>query len=159
MRLKIESELRRLLVAVALGTVILEIAFFFAQFTTKIAAGVITTLVVGAVIVAGVRKELSGCLAAIYRRAITPSKSEMALMAATLAIVAWEGLAATAPLVGSDALQYHFTVPLEILRNGFKPDFFLTNGFLVGQSHLLILAGLSLGSEKLALALVCSVAF
>jgi hypothetical protein len=76
------------------------------------------------------------------------------LITAKLVIVAWEGLAATAPLVGSDALQYHFTVPLEILRNGFKPDFFLTNGFLVGQSHLLVLAALALGIEKLALALV-----
>ena len=75
-------------------------------------------------------------------------------MAATLAVVAWEGFAATAPLVGSDALHYHFTVPLEILRNGFKPNFFLIHAFLLGQSHSLVLAGLSLGSEKLALALV-----
>jgi hypothetical protein len=72
-RLKIESELRRLLVAVALGIVILEVAFFFAQLTGKIEAGIIATLVVGALIAVGMRKELSTRLAAIYRRAITPS--------------------------------------------------------------------------------------
>jgi hypothetical protein len=83
-RLKIESELRRLLVAVALGIVILEVAFFFAQLTGKIEAGVIATLVVGAGFVASVRKELNGCLAAISRRILAGSKSEMALMAATL---------------------------------------------------------------------------
>jgi hypothetical protein len=151
-RLKIESELRRILVAVALGIVILEVAFFFAQLTGKIEAGVIATLLLGAGFVASVRKELNGCLAVISRRILAGSKSETVLMAATLVIVAWEGLAATAPLVGSDALHYHFTVPLEILRNGFKPDFFLTHAFLVGQTHSLVLASLALGSEKLALA-------
>jgi hypothetical protein len=99
--------MRRVLVAVALGIVILELAFFFAQLTGKIEAGVIATLVVGAGFVAGVRTELSGCLAAISRQILAASKSEMVLMVAALAIVAWEGLAATAPLVGSDAL--HFT--------------------------------------------------
>jgi hypothetical protein len=79
------------------------------------------------------------------------SRFEKALIALTALILVIEGLAAMAPLTGSDALHYHFTAPLLELRSGFHPNFFLSHSFLCGQSHLLILAGLALGSEKLAM--------
>jgi hypothetical protein len=62
-----------------------------------------------------------------------------------------EAFAAMAPLTGSDALHYHFAAPAQILKNGFHPNWFLQHSFLTGLSHELILAGLSLGSEKLAM--------
>jgi 4-amino-4-deoxy-L-arabinose transferase-like glycosyltransferase len=59
--------------------------------------------------------------------------------------------ASLAPLTGSDALHYHFTTEQLILEQGFHPIFFLTHSFLCGQGHLLILLGLALGSESLAM--------
>jgi hypothetical protein len=47
-----------------------------------------------------------------------------------------------------------FTTPLLTLRDGFHPNFFLTHSFFTGQSHLLILTGLALGSEKISLGLI-----
>ena len=59
--------------------------------------------------------------------------------------------ASLAPLTGSDALHYHFATEQLVLEQGFHPIFFLTHSFLCGQSHLLILLGLALGSESLAM--------
>jgi hypothetical protein len=69
-----------------------------------------------------------------------------------IAIVACvEFLVAMAPVTGSDALHYHFTVQRHILEQGFHPIFSNSHSFLCGQHHLLILFGLSLGSEHLAM--------
>ena len=65
-----------------------------------------------------------------------------------------EFLASLAPLTGSDALHYHFTTEQLILGQGFHPIFFLTHSFLCGQSHLLILLGLGLSSEALAMSFI-----
>ena len=62
-----------------------------------------------------------------------------------------QGFAAMAPLSGSDALHYHFAVPLLILNEGFHPNWFLSHSFFTGLSHQLILAALAAGSERLAL--------
>jgi hypothetical protein len=59
-----------------------------------------------------------------------------------------------APLTGSDALHYHFTVPSLWLQHGFHPLFDLTLSFAVGQSHMLILLGLALGSDHISLGLI-----
>jgi hypothetical protein len=48
-------------------------------------------------------------------------------------------------------MHYHFAVPHLVLSQGWHPIFFLTHSFLTGQGHLLILVGLGLGSERLAL--------
>lgn len=58
------------------------------------------------------------------------------------------------PVTGSDALHYHFTTPQLVLSSGFHPDFFLSHSFFKGQTHLLILAGLALGSSQLAMGLL-----
>src|SRR5262249_14915176 len=76
------------------------------------------------------------------------------ILLAFVIVATIQGLAATAPLTGSDALFYHFTVPLNILHRGFQPDFFLPHMFLTGQGHVLIFAALALGSEKVALAVI-----
>ena len=61
---------------------------------------------------------------------------------------------AMAPLTGSDALHYHFTVPSLWLQHGFHPLFDLTLSFAVGQAHMLILLGLGLGSDHISLGLI-----
>ena len=61
---------------------------------------------------------------------------------------------AMAPLTGSDALQYHFTVPSLLLHNGFGPLYGIITSFGVGQAHMLILLGLALGSDHIALGLI-----
>jgi hypothetical protein len=65
-----------------------------------------------------------------------------------------EFLASQAPLTGSDALHYHFTAQKQILEFGFHPFFSDSNSFLCGQHHVLILFGLALGSERLALGFI-----
>lgn len=72
------------------------------------------------------------------------------LTAAIGGVLFLEGFASMAPLTGSDALHYHFTVPSLILKEGFRPNWFLPHSFFIGLGHQLILAALALGSEKLA---------
>lgn len=154
LRVNVQKQLDRMVIAAAVGVVLLEVAFFVAQTTRHIEAGVVATLIAGAGLVVATRSQLRSFAYEFVQAISAAPRFEIVLMVAAAAVALWEGFAATAPLTGSDALHYHFTTPLEILRHGFKPDFFLTNGFLIGQGHMLILAGLSLGSEKLALALI-----
>jgi hypothetical protein len=65
-----------------------------------------------------------------------------------------EFFASQAPLTGSDALHYHFTAQKQVLELGFHPLFSNSHSFLCGQHHLLILFGLALGSEHLALGFI-----
>lgn len=76
---------------------------------------------------------------------------------AGLAIVAFlgvEGLLAMAPLTGSDAMHYHFTVPLLEAGHRLLPIFWLTHSFFLGQGHLLISLGLALGSDRISMGLL-----
>ena len=61
---------------------------------------------------------------------------------------------AMAPLTGSDAMHYHFTAPMLQLEEGFKSSLWLSNIFLTGQSHQLILLGLAMGSDRISLGLI-----
>ena len=66
-----------------------------------------------------------------------------------------EALVAMSPLTGSDAMHYHFTVPLLELGRPLFPIFSLTNSFLTGQAHLLISFGLALGDDRVSLGFIC----
>ena len=153
LHLAINRASERLLLSAALGVIALEIGFFLAQALPP--ARIACAVVVALTATFGARQfaEVYRIAATIFRD-VWKSSSERALLLLTLVIVLWQGIAATAPLTGSDALNYHFTAPLTVLRKGFHPDFSLTHGFLTGQGHTLIFAGLSLGSERLALALL-----
>jgi hypothetical protein len=65
-----------------------------------------------------------------------------------------EALLSTAPLTGSDAMNYHFTAPLLQLGRAEQPIFWLTNAFFIGLGHELIGLGLVLGGDRLALLLI-----
>lgn len=69
------------------------------------------------------------------------------------------GLTALAPLTGSDAMQYHFTFPKLFLRwHAILPIDWDVNSFFLGTPQMLILLGLALGSDRIALALNAGVA-
>lgn len=76
------------------------------------------------------------------------------LVLAIVGILALDGLMVMAPLTGSDALHYHFTVPSLWLHNGFEPLYGIITSFGVGQAHMLIALGLALGSDHVALGLI-----
>jgi hypothetical protein len=68
--------------------------------------------------------------------------------------LAFEALLAMAPLTGSDAMHYHFTVPLLEQGRPLAPLFTLTHSFFTGQAHLLISLGLALGTDRISLGLM-----
>ncbi len=132
----------------------MEILFFLAQLSGHIRAGVLTvmalTVLIGVGAIVPVLRRFSG----VIGRAASGSKLEKTLIALTVLVMGVEGFAAMAPLTGSDALHYHFTAPLLVLESGFHPNFFLSHSFFSGQSHLLIFAGLALGSSQFAMGLL-----
>ena len=65
-----------------------------------------------------------------------------------------EVLLSTAPLTGSDAMNYHFTAPLLQIGRPEHPIFWLTTAFFIGLGHELIGLGLVLGGDRLALLLI-----
>jgi hypothetical protein len=152
--LELDSSAEHLLLSAALGFICFEVFLFFVQVFGRIRSGVLAVLASAALLGGGdfllVEKRALG----ILKRAVRVPRSEVILSGLVAGIVLLQGLAATAPLAGSDALHYHFTAPLLTLREGFHPDFFLSHSFFCGQSHLLILAGLALGSSSIATGLL-----
>jgi len=91
------------------------------------------------------RKELRGML----------SSTTCELLAVCIGFfLALEAFVSTAPLSGSDAMHYHFTVPLLQLGNPEHPLFWLTHSFLTGLAHEFIAMGLALGSGRISLLLI-----
>jgi hypothetical protein len=149
--LEFTSDSEHLLCSVALGVICIEVLFFLVQLSSHIRLGVVTILALTLML------GLSDLVAVVRRisrssyQVLCGSKLERILVLLAAFVLLLEGFAAMAPLAGSDALHYHFTAPLLTLRSGFHPNFFLSHSFLTGQSHLLILAGLALGSSQLAM--------
>jgi hypothetical protein len=77
-----------------------------------------------------------------------------AVVLAILAVLVLDGLMAMAPLTGSDALHYHFTVPMRWMHDGIAPLYDIITSFGVGQAHMLIALGLALGSDHIALGII-----
>jgi hypothetical protein len=152
--LQLVSPAEHLLLGAALGVICTEICLFFSQLSPEIRAGVVVAVVMVFFVAASEFAAVSRRLSTVLRPVLKGSKLEITLAALTGIVLLVEGFAATAPLTGSDALHYHFTTPLLILRSGFHPDFFLSHSFFTGQSHLLILLGLAFGSSKFAMGLL-----
>lgn len=152
--LKVDNDLERLLYSAAFGVISYEAALALLEFTLRprVAVGILLALI--ALFGALEFSQVWSVMTRIGRRVVAGSPVEHLLSAVLFAVLAFEAMAAMAPLAGSDALHYHFTAPLLVARNGFAPNFWLVHTFLTGQGHLLILTGLALGSEKLALALL-----
>jgi hypothetical protein len=76
------------------------------------------------------------------------------LVLAIAGVLIIEALIAMAPVTGSDALHYHFTIPAMWLRNGFAPIYGIISSFGVGQAHMLIALGLGFGSDHFSMGLI-----
>jgi hypothetical protein len=153
-RLEFSSDAEHLLCSAALGVICLQVLLFGAQGLGHIRAGVLIVLILA--VLFGL-PDLLTTLARVYGlvwRMKRGSRMEKVTVATSGLVLLVEGLAAMAPLTGSDALHYHFTTASLTLRYGFHPNFFLSHSFFSGQSHLLILTGLALGSEGLSMGLL-----
>ncbi len=149
-----ESALEQLSYCAAAGVIAYETAVAILEFAVRpvlaVSFALAALLLAGALGFPGVSKILAG----LVRRICSGSRREHLLAATTSLVALFAGMAAMAPLTGSDALRYHFASQLLVLRDGFVPNFSLVNSFFTGQGHLLILTGLVLRSEKLSLALI-----
>jgi hypothetical protein len=152
--LKFSSDAEHLLCSAALGVICLEMLFFLAQILGHIRVGVISVIVAALLFGVTDLPRILTRASHIAHATLGESRLEKFLIALTGLVLFVEGFAAMAPLTGSDALHYHFTAPLLVLQSGFHPNFFLSHGFFCGQSHLLILAALALGSDQLAMGLL-----
>lgn len=151
---ELESHGEHFLVATAVGLVTTEILLFLAQFTQHIKQGCWTIAASLFILLILEWKQAWNSSKHVLHQ-MFPASRLGRLLFALISIVVFLGfLSSLAPLTGSDALHYHFTVQKEILEQGFHPIFSNSHSFLCGQHHLLILFGLALGSEKLALGLI-----
>jgi hypothetical protein len=150
-RISFSSDAEQVLCSIAVAVILFEALLFFAQILGHIPLSVVTIFAL--MVFLGARDVYSviRAISRIGARVHAGSQLELLLAGLTAVVLSLEAFATMAPLTGSDALHYHFTVPLIVLRSGFHPNFFLSHSFFTGQGHLLILAGLALGSEKLAL--------
>ncbi|MGA9389183.1 MAG: hypothetical protein WBV69_01935 [Candidatus Sulfotelmatobacter sp.] len=148
----IGSEL--ILCSIALGVITLQVGLFIAEVLQAVRIGVFACLIAAVIFGARDLPVIFQMVRSAAHSIFSGPRTEKLLAAMTGLVLAFEGLAAMAPLTGSDAMRCHFTVPLLILRTGFHPNFFLAHSFFCGQAHLLILAGLAVGSEKLAMGLL-----
>ena len=132
-----------LLCSAALGVICTEVCLFLSLLSGNVRIGVVVVIVVIFLLAFSEFKAVSLKLTQVVSSILNGSRLDKTLASLTGLILLVEGLAAMAPLTGSDALHYHFTTPLLILKLGFHPDFFLSHSFFCGQSHLLILLGLA----------------
>lgn len=154
LRLEMERDADHLLCVVAVGLVASEVLLFLVEITQHIRIGcfVIVTLLSGLLILEWKRmwKRFKRVLDEMAPR----SSLGRMLLALVLGVGLVEFLLALAPLTGSDALVYHFAVQKQILGQGFHAILSNSHSFLCGQHHLLILFGLALGSEQLAMGFI-----
>jgi uncharacterized protein DUF1420 len=153
-RLDLKNDTEQVLCSTAVGFIAFEVLLALAEFAVPLRLSVVAIFAAVAVLSVTEWRTLLQVSSGILQHIARGTRVEPLLVAFVGIVLLLEGLAAMAPMTGSDALHYHFTSPLHILRNGFYPDFFLTTSFLTGQGHLLILTGLALGSEKLAMGLL-----
>ncbi len=147
------NSIENLLLGAALGVITFEVILSLVAYTGKWRPGILAALALLAIAAIPEARSVSQDFRAALHLA-NRSRIELALAAAVFVVLLLQALAAMAPLTGSDALHYHFPAARFNLTEGFHPNFFLVLSFLSGQSHQLILAGLSLGSEKLAMGLL-----
>jgi hypothetical protein len=144
----------QLLSAAGLGVVIFELDCLLLAVCGGLRVGIWLSLAAASLIVWLELPGLNKLFTELWASSRGATRGAKLLRWALAAVLLVEGVAAMAPLTGSDALHYHFAAPQWVLLSGFHPNFFSTNSFLTGQGHMLILAGLALRSEKLALGLL-----
>jgi hypothetical protein len=141
----------RWLVCFATGVVAFELLVTLGALYPSARLGVRAAVLTAAALALPRARETADTIRAIFANLQRRPRTERILAAALAFVLTLQAFAAMAPLTGSDALHYHFVTPALTLQNGLRPEWFLQHSFLTGLSHQLILAGLALGSEKLAM--------
>jgi hypothetical protein len=151
LHLEIESFPEYFLISVCSGTILTEVAISLVEWTQHIRAGCWLVMLLSCLPVGVELRNFLRTAKKFLQDSLPYSLAERFVLWAIGAALLIELMASLAPLTGSDALNYHFTTEQLILQQGFHPIFFLINSFVCGQGHLLILLGLALGSESLAM--------
>ena len=152
-----ESRLEGFLYAAAVSFSGLQVALFLLGMTIGVKRSLLVALLAALALAAGKGwRHLGETLRSLatFVRELRNTRGLLLLTVAIAAVLLLDALQTLAPLTGSDALHYHFTGPLLDLGRKFAPHFDMAQSFETGQTHLLILAGLTLGSDHIALGLI-----
>src|SRR5438477_7386552 len=123
------SAFDHLLFSLGAGVVLLALAVTLGELAPDVRIGVIFAAAIVAVVgIAGIGAMFSAVSQVV--KAIAALQGIERFLAATLFLVlTLQMLAAFAPMTGSDALHYHFTMQAIYLREGFHPPWSLLHGF------------------------------
>jgi hypothetical protein len=97
-------------------------------------------------------KQISALAAKVFARLRIAKRDPLTafLMISTVGFLAFDALMSAAPVASSDAMMYHFAVPMLEAGKRWEPLFWLPFSFYAGQAHSLIQLGLTFHSEHLA---------
>ena len=154
LQLEMYTDGEHLLVCTGLGVVSIEMLLFGVEVTQQVRKGCLVVVGLLCVFLLAEFKWIAPRCSRSLKAVFSGPRVDGFRILVIGIVLGLEFLAALAPLTGSDALHYHFTTPKLILASGFHPDFSISHSFLCGQHHLLVLFGLALGSEKVAMGLI-----
>src|ERR1700730_10602359 len=110
-RLSIENRAERLLASIALGVASLDILISLGELALNVRAGVAAAMAFAAALGLFSISAVFRDSREVIRKIANLNGFERWLAASLSLVLFFEGLAAMAPLTGSDALHYHFPVP------------------------------------------------
>lgn len=148
------SDGEHVVVAIAVGLISTEILLFLILISQHIRQGCLAIVVLLCGLLLGECRPVWERVRSALGQMVPATRLSKFLLILSAVVAFVEFLASQAPLTGSDALYYHFTVQKQILQQGFHPIFSNSHSFLCGQHHLLILLGLALGNDRLALGFI-----
>jgi len=154
LRLEMDTDGAYLLICTGVGVISIEMLLFGVAVTQQIRKGCFVIVGLLCVFLLAEFKSFGPRCLRSLKAVFSGSRAYRFLLLIIGLVVGVEFLTSLAPLAGSDALHYHFTTQKLILEYGFHPDFSISHSFLCGQHHLLILFGLALGSEQVAMGLI-----
>lgn len=152
------SRLERLLCAAGLGFGTLVLWVFGLGTAGMLTKSAVLLLLVGMALSAGSGWHGLRDVVTVARRlarTVQGSSWRLCLCICIAGCLTLDALMAMAPLTGSDAMHYHFTVPrIWAQQHGFFPVPWIANSFFTGHGHMLVTLGLTLGSDRFALGLI-----
>jgi hypothetical protein len=154
LHLEMDTDAQHLLICTGLGVISIEMLLFGVEVTQQIRKGCfLVTGLLCIFLLAEFKLTAQRCFR-ILKALFSSPRADRVLLLTNGIVLGVEFLTSLSPLTGSDALHYHFTTQKLILEHGFHPEFSISHSFLCGQHHLLILFGLALGSEQLAMGFI-----
>jgi hypothetical protein len=153
-RVALNDGLERTLFGAGLFLAFFQIfTFLLSLFGFLNAPVVIVTLALAAIAAGKEWQQVSALAGKFFTRLRGAARDPLTaiLMISTVAFLAFDGLISTAPMASSDAMLYHFAVPLLEVGKKWQPIFGIPFSFYTGQAHSLIQLGLTFHSEHLAM--------